>query len=514
MAYRGIDISEWQGNVDFQQVKQAVDFIILREGVRQRADNRFFEYVNGAKAVKLPILAAYHFMYSINDTEAVAEAKSCLANLKKAGIGKGCTIFADYEYDSVKKAAARGVTITKALCTSMTKAFCDTIRAAGYAVGIYTNQDYYNRMYEVDIWNHYSMWLADYRGTAPAHPCPFHQTSSKGSIPGINGPVDTDLYYAPAFPDNLLEGQKTTQPAQNTKPAGNGITGQSLINRVCSAMTSWIGATPGSAKHRDILNTYNSYRPLARGYAVQVNDAYCATTVSAAFIKAGIAKYTGTECGVDQFRQIAVNKGMWIENDAYKAQPGDAVIYDWDDNGAGDNKGYPEHIGLITESHGSYFVVTEGNMGNNGIVGQRRLNYNGRYIRGFIHPDYDAIAQKMGGTATPKTNTPEKAPSAAQKSIDELAKEVIAGKWGNAPGRPQRLTAAGYDANAVQARVNQILAGNSSNNAQQAVYYIVQAGDTLSAIASRYGTTWQKVAALSGLKNPNLIYPGQKLRIK
>ena len=73
---------------------------------------------------------------------------------------------------------------------------------------------------------------------------------------------------------------------------GNTMTGNELRQQVCNIINGWIGATKGSAKHLEILSTYNGHAPLARGYKMQVNDAYCATTVSAAYIKAGIAGYT------------------------------------------------------------------------------------------------------------------------------------------------------------------------------------------------------------------------------
>lgn len=92
----------------------------------------------------------------------------------------------------------------------------------------------------------------------------------------------------------------------------------------------------------------------------------------------------------------------------------------------------------------------------------------------------------------------------AKKSNEEIAQEVIAGKWGNGQDRVNRLTQAGYDANAIQAIVN----------GTQALYYTVQNGDTLSGIASRYGTTWQKLQAMNGISNPNLIYAGQRIRVK
>lgn len=153
--------------------------------------------------------------------------------------------------------------------------------------------------------------------------------------------------------------------------------------KVADTINAWVGATKGSAKHLDILEVYNNYRPLARGYKVQVKDAYCATTVSAAYIRAGIAKYTGTECGVEKYTIVAKKLGIWVENDAHTPKIGDACVYDWQDNGVGDCTGAGDHIGIVTKVSAGSFVVTEGNM-SGGKVGKRTMAINGRYIRGFI----------------------------------------------------------------------------------------------------------------------------------
>lgn len=97
------------------------------------------------------------------------------------------------------------------------------------------------------------------------------------------------------------------------------------------------------------------------------------------------------------------------------------------------------------------------------------------------------------------------------KPIDQIADEVIAGKWGNGADRKKRLTDAGYDYNAVQNAVNQKM---NAKKQTAHVYYVVKRGDTLSGIASKYGTTWQKLQAMNGIRNPNKIYPGQRLRVK
>lgn len=108
--------------------------------------------------------------------------------------------------------------------------------------------------------------------------------------------------------------------------------------------------------------------------------------------------------------------------------------------------------------------------------------------------------------ATPEKKSPEK-PQNQTESLDpftdeQLADRVMKGLYGDGEARKKAL---GSRYEAVQKIVNQKL---------QPKYYIVKAGDTLSAIAYRYGTTWKYLRDLNNLKNANQIYPGQKLRVK
>lgn len=104
---------------------------------------------------------------------------------------------------------------------------------------------------------------------------------------------------------------------------------------------------------------------------------------------------------------------------------------------------------------------------------------------------------------------PSKPAAPAKKSEDAIAAEVIAGKWGNGQDRVNRLKKAGYNPATIQAKVNAKL-GAAKPAART---YTVRAGDNLSSIAARYGTTYQALAAKNGIANPNLIYPGQVLKI-
>lgn len=96
----------------------------------------------------------------------------------------------------------------------------------------------------------------------------------------------------------------------------------------------------------------------------------------------------------------------------------------------------------------------------------------------------------------------------ANKTVDELAQEVLDGIWKDNPERKQRLIATGYDYDAVQAKVNEICKA-----AAQKVY-TVKRGDTLSGIAKLYGTSVNALVRLNGISNPNKIYVGQVIRTK
>lgn len=137
-----------------------------------------------------------------------------------------------------------------------------------------------------------------------------------------------------------------------------------------------------------------------------------------------------------------------------------------------------------------------------------RLNgYNGNLDCDVFYGDqstWDKYVGKSTSTTKPQTKP-------ASKTTAQLAEEVIAGQWGNGEDRKKRLTAAGYDYNAVQHMVNQKMA---AKNQPAHVYYVVKRGDTLSGIASKYGTTYQRLAQINGIADPNKIYPGQKIRVK
>ena len=130
----------------------------------------------------------------------------------------------------------------------------------------------------------------------------------------------------------------------------------------------------------------------------------------------------------------------------------------------------------------------------------------------YCYVDFPSIIKNGGFNGYGKgTPSPVPQPTPSRKSNEELANEVIAGQWGNGDDRRNRLKQAGYNYDVVQSIVNQKLSGNRPSS--QTVY-TVRAGDTLSGIAKRYGTTYQRLAQVNNIANPNLIYVGQKIVIK
>lgn len=133
----------------------------------------------------------------------------------------------------------------------------------------------------------------------------------------------------------------------------------------------------------------------------------------------------------------------------------------------------------------------------------------GRSLDGDVFNGDREAWDKYVGKANAATETERPAaPKPVLKSDSTVADEVIAGKWGNGDERYKRLTEAGYNYGTVQAIVNERVAQTES-----AEVYTVQRGDTLSAIAKKYNTTYQKIAEDNRIQNPNLIYTGMKLKI-
>ena len=201
--HRGIDVSVYQGVIDWQEVKMAgIEYAIIRAGYGRYAkqkDKYFVRNVEGAKVAGIKI-GAYWFGYAVDKVTAKQEAEMCADIIQ--GIDFDLPIFYDYEYDSFRAAESKGITIDKTLASDIVITFLDTLAAKGYTVANYCNPDLIKYRFDDRI-SKYDTWIADYEDgidiTIPYVVEGFKvigwQYSFKGQLPGIQGNVDMDVFY-------------------------------------------------------------------------------------------------------------------------------------------------------------------------------------------------------------------------------------------------------------------------------------------------------------------------------
>ena len=191
MDKKGIDVSKWQGEIDFQKAKNdGVEFVIIREGYGKKSplqvDKMFKSNYEGAKSVGLPI-GVYHYSYADSVSDAKLEAEFCLENIQ--GLELEYPICFDIEDKEQLKLNDRQR-------TDIVKAFCQEIENAGYYTMIYCNLNWWNNyLYKEELENKYDLWLAQWQIGNPSVKCGIWQYSSTGHIDGINGNADLNIAY-------------------------------------------------------------------------------------------------------------------------------------------------------------------------------------------------------------------------------------------------------------------------------------------------------------------------------
>lgn len=174
-----------------------------------------------------------------------------------------------------------------------------------------------------------------------------------------------------------------------------GVTAEDVLN----VMRSWLGYNEFNGKYKQIIDLYNSHKPLARGYKVQYDDEWCDTCVSAAAIKAGAVDLIGTECGCEEHIKIFQSKGIWIEDGTITPKPGYIILYNWGDS-TQPNDGYSDHIGYVESVSGGKITAIEGNKG--GAVARRVITVGNGNIRGYAAPKY--AESSAAGSTTPENS--------------------------------------------------------------------------------------------------------------
>lgn len=188
MSKKGIDVSVWQGDIDFNAVKASgIEFVIIRAGYGiGHKDNWFEENYRKAKTAGLDV-GAYWYSYASSAGEAALEAQSCVNIL--SGKSFEYPVYFDLEE---KSQLNRG----RDFCDSLITSFCNNLEACGYYAGFYTSLSVANNLVSSHVRDRYALWIAQWN----TH-CSYQgsyglwQYSSSGSVDGIAGRVDMDYAY-------------------------------------------------------------------------------------------------------------------------------------------------------------------------------------------------------------------------------------------------------------------------------------------------------------------------------
>ena len=210
---KGIDVSKWNGNVDWDKVKaDGIDYVIIRAGYgNSNVDPYFKSHIEGASKAGLKI-GIYWFSYATSVEKAKEEAAKCLETIAPYKNKISYPVFYDFEYASVDYATKMGVKITKDLSSKMANVFLNEIKNAGYINGIYTNKDFGDRYFDEDILYNNYLWVAQYASTC-TYPRPYMmwQFTEKGTINGIGTPskpvyFDVNYTYLKPYTDEIING--------------------------------------------------------------------------------------------------------------------------------------------------------------------------------------------------------------------------------------------------------------------------------------------------------------------
>ena len=217
-AYKGIDVSEWQGEINWAQVKTAgVDFAILRcgrtfledEKKPKRVDNYWYRNVEGCLSSGMPF-GAFYYSQATSPAEASEEADWAIYALQSAGVKGSDLAFPVYFDMEDSKMVGKNY-------AAIAQAFFDKLTAAGYPVGTYANLSWWNTRLTSPVFDKYSKWVAAYNASIGLTYAPMSnfsegngvwQFSDYGSIPGISGRVDLNYtYMAPVNSDHWIKSE-------------------------------------------------------------------------------------------------------------------------------------------------------------------------------------------------------------------------------------------------------------------------------------------------------------------
>lgn len=255
----GIDVSYYQGNIDWKKVKNSgVEFVIIRVGYRGYGsagtlveDPKFKTYLDGATKAGLKV-GVYFYTQAITTAEAKAEAKFVLDRIK--GYSLQMPVYYDIESVDYDTGRLDSAGLSKAQKTALCTAFCDTIIKSGYSAGVYANYTWLN--YYIDgagLGKKYPIWLAHYTSnTNYDQRMDMWQYSGSGTVSGISAYTDVNVWYSGKLPLYVSDLISVANTSTSNKFAWNGApdaTGYEVYQ----------GTSPSDPHKKKIGDTKNTY---------------------------------------------------------------------------------------------------------------------------------------------------------------------------------------------------------------------------------------------------------------
>lgn len=239
MSYKAIDVSAFQGTINWNKVKaDGITAAIIRVGGRFGASGKLYTdtkgYSNIINATKAGLkVGVYYFTQAINEKEAIEEADFTINFIKDFKKDITMPVYIDSEYLD----GGRHNRITRAQRTAVCKAFCDRVVKAGYKAGIYASTSWLNNQLDMSKLDKYEVWVAQYYKE-----CQYKgkyglwQYSSSGRVDGISGNTDMNYGYVEYWKDGSVTPDPTPEPVDD-KLVIDGIFGYNSV----TALQKWMG---------------------------------------------------------------------------------------------------------------------------------------------------------------------------------------------------------------------------------------------------------------------------------
>jgi GH25 family lysozyme M1 (1,4-beta-N-acetylmuramidase) len=253
---RGIDVSTWQGDINWQQVKDSgIDFAILRSSFGsanpKQIDNKFYQNVQGCQAVGMPI-GAYHYGYAVSVEQAKGEAQFFLDTIK--GIKFDCLVYYDVEDNKTMG------TLSKQALTDVVNAFCKVVADAGYRVGVYSSTSWLEDKMDMSQIS-YPVWCAQYfKECQYTGTYGIWQYTSDGRVNGINARCDMNYAYVDYVASSPVS--STVVVAPTPSPVVQPVAVQQIVSNQQVDVTYQVRAN--GKWYSQIVNSNNSN---SMGYA-------------------------------------------------------------------------------------------------------------------------------------------------------------------------------------------------------------------------------------------------------